>query len=115
MVLNVLSGGSSTATQWDESNDDTIRVTSPNVFIFGIRAVASPQLVKAFMLRMIRFGYRSLVLGDVMDEYEDNSRALAVEPYRIGPGPPGRINPLDVGPAERLQQSRVVAALPASN
>ncbi|HET6920979.1 MAG TPA: hypothetical protein VFI46_16170, partial [Jiangellaceae bacterium] len=55
-------------------------------------------LVKAFLLRMIRFGYRSLVLGDVKDEYEAISRALGVTPYRIGPGLPGRINPLDLGP-----------------
>ena len=50
------------------------------------------------MLRMIRFGYRSLVLGDVKDEYEDLARSLGVEPFRIGPGLPGRINPLDFGP-----------------
>lgn len=50
------------------------------------------------MLRMIRFGHRSLVLGDVKDEYEDLARFLGVEPFRIGPGLPGRINPLDLGP-----------------
>jgi hypothetical protein len=50
------------------------------------------------MLRMIRYGYRSLVLGDVKDEYEDLARFLGVEPFRIGPGLAGRINPLDLGP-----------------
>ncbi len=88
----------STATRWAGCNDDTIPVTNPNVFIFGKPGRGKSALVKAFMLRMIRFGYRSLVLGDVKDEYEDISRALGVEPYRIGPGLPGRINPLDVGP-----------------
>ena len=39
------------------------------------------------MLRMIRFGYRSLVLGDVKDEYEDISRALGVEPVPDRPRP----------------------------
>ncbi len=50
------------------------------------------------MIRMIKFGYRSLVLGDVKDEYEDLARFLGVTPFRIGPGLPGRINPLDLGP-----------------
>src|SRR3546814_10565461 len=53
--------------------------------------------VKAFMLRMIRYGYRSLVLGDVKDEYEDLARFLGVDPFRIGPGLAGRTNPLDLG------------------
>ena len=98
MGFNVLSGGSFYCDPMGWINDDTIPVTNPNVFIFGKPGRGKSALVKAFMLRMIRFGYRSLVLGDVKDEYEDISRALGVEPYRIGPGLPGRINPLDVGP-----------------
>jgi hypothetical protein len=98
MGFNVLSGGSFYCDPMGWVNDDTIGVTNPNVFIFGKPGRGKSALVKAFMLRMIRFGYRSLVLGDVKDEYEDISRALGVEPYRIGPGLPGRINPLDLGP-----------------
>ncbi|WP_235530974.1 MULTISPECIES: ATP-binding protein [unclassified Nocardioides] len=98
MGFNVLSGGSFFCDPMGWVNDDAIPVTNPNVFIFGKPGRGKSALVKAFMLRMIRFGYRSLVLGDVKDEYEDISRALGVEPYRIGPGLPGRINPLDVGP-----------------
>ena len=94
MGFNVLSGGSFYCDPMGWVNDDTIPVTNPNVFIFGKPGRGKSALVKAFMLRMIRFGYRSLVLGDVKDEYEDISRALGVEPYRIGPGLPGRINPL---------------------
>lgn len=78
--------------------DEQIPVTNPNIFIFGKPGRGKSATVKAFMLRMIRFGYRSLVLGDVKDEYEDLARFLGVEPFRIGPGLPGRINPLDVGP-----------------
>jgi hypothetical protein len=78
--------------------DDTIPVTNPNIFIFGKPGRGKSAMVKAFMLRMIRYGYRSLVLGDVKDEYEDLARFLGVEPYRIGPGLSGRINPLDFGP-----------------
>ena len=98
MGFNVLSGGSFYCDPMGWVNDDTIPVTNPNVFIFGKPGRGKSALVKAFMLRMIRFGYRSLILGDVKDEYEDISRALGVEPYRIGPGLSGRINPLDVGP-----------------
>lgn len=98
MGFNVLSGGSFYCDPMGWVNDDNIGVTNPNVFIFGKPGRGKSALVKAFMLRMIRFGYRSLVLGDVKDEYEDISRALGVEPYRIGPGLSGRINPLDFGP-----------------
>lgn len=98
MGFNVLSGGTFYCDPMGWINDDASPVTNPNVFIFGKPGRGKSALVKAFMLRMIRFGYRSLVLGDVKDEYEDISRALGVEPYRIGPGMPGRINPLDTGP-----------------
>ena len=109
MGFNTLSGGSFYCDPMGWVNDDSIQVTNPNVFIFGKPGRGKSALVKAFMLRMIRFGYRSLVLGDVKDEYEDISRALGVEPYRIGPGLPGRINPLDFGPLavswERLDRA----------
>jgi len=98
MGFNVLSGGAFYCDPMGWVLDDAIPVTNPNVFIFGKPGRGKSALVKAFILRMVRFGYRSLVLGDVKDEYEDICRALGVEPYRIGPGLPGRINPLDVGP-----------------
>ena len=98
MGFNVLSGGAFYCDPMGWVNDDAIGVTNPNVFIFGKPGRGKSALVKSFMLRMIRFGYRSLVLGDVKDEYEDISRALGVEPYRIGPGQSGRLNPLDIGP-----------------
>lgn len=95
---DVLSGGKFYCDPMGWVLDDSIRVTNPNVFIFGKPGRGKSALVKAFMLRMIRYGYRSLVLGDLKDEYEDLARFLGVEPYRIGPGLPGRINPLDFGP-----------------
>jgi hypothetical protein len=118
MGFNVLSGGSFYCDPMGWVNDNSIGVTNPNLFIFGKPGRGKSALVKAFMLRMVRFGYRSLVLGDVKDEYEDISRALGVEPYRIGPGLPGRINPLDIGPlgqdwasldrAETMRRSAVI-------
>jgi len=98
MGFNALSGGRFYVDPMGWVLDDRIGVTNPNIFIFGKPGRGKSALVKAFMLRMIRFGYRSLVLGDVKDEYEDISRFLGIEPYRIGPGLLGRINPLDVGP-----------------
>jgi hypothetical protein len=98
MGFDVLSGGAFYCDPMGWVNDDTIPGTNPNVFIFGKPGRGKSALVKAFLLRMIRFGYRSLVLGDVKDEYEAIARALGVTPYRIGPGLPGRVNPLDLGP-----------------
>ena len=98
MGFDVLSGGVFYCDPLGWVLDDTIPVTNPNVFLFGKPGRGKSALVKAFLIRMIRFGYRALVLGDVKDEYENLSRALGVEPFRIGPGCPGRINPLDAGP-----------------
>ena len=53
---------------------------------------------KAFVLRMMDFGYRALILGDPKDEYEPLCRAFGVEPFRIGPGLHARINPLALSP-----------------
>src|SRR4051794_35991016 len=54
--------------------------------------------VKVFALRMLGYGYRTLVLGDTKDEYEPLCRALGVEPFVLGPGLPTRVNPLAFGP-----------------
>ena len=51
-----------------------------------------------FCLRMMAYGYRTLILGDVKDEYEALCRALGVQPHAVGHGLPTRINPLDFGP-----------------
>ncbi|MCM0621936.1 ATP-binding protein [Nocardioides bruguierae] len=98
MGCDALSGGIFYCDPMGWVTDDALPVTNPNVFIFGKPGRGKSALVKALLLRMIRFGYRGLVLGDVKDEYEPLARLLGVEPHRIGPGLPGRINPLDPGP-----------------
>lgn len=98
MGYDVLSGGKFYVDPVGWVLDEAIPVTNPNIFIFGKPGRGKSAMVKSFMIRMIRYGYRSLVLGDVKDEYEDLARFLGVEPFRIGPGLPGRINPLDAGP-----------------
>ena len=116
MGFNVLSGGSFYCDPMGWVNDDTIGVTNPNVFIFGKPGRGKSALVKAFMLRMIRFGYRSLVLGDVKDEYEDISRALGVDavPDRTRPArsdQPSRLRPpgAGLGPARTAPRPHAAA------
>jgi hypothetical protein len=73
-------------------------VTNPNVIIFGRPGMGKSGTVKIFALRMMLYGYRVLILGDVKDEYEELCRALGVQPHAVGHGLPARINPLDFGP-----------------
>mgnify|MGYP000872163377 FL=1 len=96
--IDLLSGGTFHADPVGWVLDDAIAVTNPNLFVFGKPGRGKSGTTKAFCLRMIDFGYRVLILGDVKDEYEPLCRALGVDPIAIGHGLPGRINPLDPGP-----------------
>lgn len=98
MGIDHLSGGSFYADPNGWVLDDTIPVTNPNLFVFGKPGRGKSATVKAFCLRMMDFGYRTLILGDPKDEYEKLCQALGVEPFVIGHGLPARINPLDLGP-----------------
>ena len=98
MGIDHLSGGSFYANPNGWVLDDAIPVTNPNIFAFGKPGRGKSGTVKAFCLRMMDFGYRTLILGDPKDEYEKLCRALGVEPFVIGHGHPARINPLAFGP-----------------
>jgi hypothetical protein len=98
MGIDLLSGGSFYADPIGWTLDETIPVTNPNVMMFGKPGRGKSGTVKAFTLRMMDFGYRALVLGDVKDEYEPLCHALGVAPLALGPGLPARINPLSFGP-----------------
>jgi len=98
MGIDHLSGGSFYADPTGWVLDDAIPVTNPNLFVFGKPGRGKSATVKAFCLRMMDLGYRTLILGDPKDEYEKLCRALGVEPFAIGHGLPARINPLDLGP-----------------
>lgn len=98
MGVDLLSGGSFYADPLGWVLDDTIPVTNPNMFVFGKPGRGKSATVKAFLLRMMDFGYRALILGDPKDEYEQLCRAFGVEPFIIGPGLNVRINPLAFGP-----------------
>ncbi|MFI8854798.1 type VI secretion protein [Streptomyces sp. NPDC053499] len=72
--------------------------TNPNVMITGIPGSGKSAHIKALAFRMMALGHRTLIAGDVKGEYAALCRHLGVEPVRLGPGMPGRLNPLDAGP-----------------
>ncbi len=78
--------------------DPDVPVANPNVFVFGKPGRGKSATVKAMVLRLIDCGYQALILGDPKDEYTPLCQALGVEPVEIGPGLPGRVNPLDHDP-----------------
>lgn len=98
MGIDVLSGGSFYADPFGWVLRDDVPVTNPNVMCFGKPGRGKSATTKAFLLRMMDFGYRALVLGDPKDEYEPLCTFFGVDPIRIGPGLPARINPLSFGP-----------------
>jgi len=98
MGIDHLSGGAFYADPIGWVLDDSIPVTNPNIFSFGKPGRGKSATTKAFCLRMMDFGYRTLILGDPKDEYESLCRAFGVEPFAIGHGLSARINPIALGP-----------------
>lgn len=98
MGIDQLSGGAFYADPIGWTLTGTAGVTNPNVMIFGAPGQGKSGTVKIFALRMMSYGYRTLILGDVKDEYEALCHALGVAPHAVGHGLPARINPLDFGP-----------------
>ena len=99
--IDWLSGGAFHADPIGWTLAGTAGVTNPNMIIFGAPGRGKSSTVKTFALRMMAYGYRTLILGDVKDEYENLCHALQVAPHAVGPGLPARINPLDFGPLGR--------------
>ena len=98
MGIDQLSGGGFYADPLGWVLHDDVPVTNPNIFAFGKPGRGKSATVKAFALRMMDFGYRTLIVGDPKDEYEKLCHALGVQPFAIGNGLPARINPLAFGP-----------------
>ena len=98
MGIDFLSGGAFHADPIGWTLGGVAGVTNPNMMFFGAPGRGKSGTVKMFCLRMMAYAYRTLILGDVKDEYELLCRALGVEPHAVGHGLPARINPLDFGP-----------------
>jgi hypothetical protein len=73
-------------------------VTNPNMIFTGIPGSGKSATMKALALRLIGFGVKVLVAGDLKNEYAPTCRALGVQPVELGLGLPARLNPLDAGP-----------------
>jgi len=73
-------------------------VTNPNIITFGKPGMGKTTTIMLILLRLMRFGVKTFIPGDVKGEYEDLCRALGVEPFAVGIGMPTRINPIDLGP-----------------
>jgi hypothetical protein len=90
-------------------------VTNPNLIVFGSPGRGKSTTIKAILFRMMRFGARTIVAGDVKGEYEPLCRAVGVRPITLGLGLATRINPLDLGPLgqdwdQLSDQDRIVRA-----
>jgi hypothetical protein len=72
--------------------------SNPNLFFTGVPGAGKSATIKALALRLMPYGVRAFVCGDLKNEYAPLARALGTEPVELGPGLPGRLNPLDAGP-----------------
>lgn len=72
--------------------------TNPNLVLFGEPGRGKSSTVVAFCLRMMLFGIKTLISGDVKGEYTPLLRALGVTPIALGRGSTARLNALDLGP-----------------
>lgn len=73
-------------------------ITNPNMLITGIPGAGKSAHIKGLSLRLMSYRVKTLVLGDLKNEYKELAHALGVEPVELGPGLSARINPLDAGP-----------------
>lgn len=96
--IDYLSGGAFAADPIGWTLNGVAGVTNPNMIVFGAPGRGKSGTIKMFALRQMAYGYRTLVLGDVKDEYAPLCGALGVQPHAVGHGLPARINPLDFGP-----------------
>ena len=73
-------------------------ITNPNMLITGVPGSGKSAHIKALAHRLMSYGVKTLILGDLKNEYKDLAQALGVAPVELGPGLPARLNPLDAGP-----------------
>ncbi|WP_269858001.1 ATP-binding protein [Streptomyces sp. RPT161] len=69
--------------------------TNPNAVLAGIIGMGKSALAKSIATRAIAHGYRIYVPCDPKGEWTDLAHALGGYAIALGPGLPGRLNPLD--------------------
>ncbi|RZD89338.1 ATP-binding protein [Streptomyces albidoflavus] len=72
--------------------------TNPNLLLAGVIGQGKSALAKSFALRSVAFGYRVYVPCDPKGEWTPVAEALGGRTVALGPGLPGRLNPLDAAP-----------------
>lgn len=68
--------------------------TNPNLLLAGVIGQGKSALAKSFALRSVAFGYRVYVPSDPKGEWTPVAEALGGRSVALGPGLPGRLNPL---------------------
>ncbi|WP_030895745.1 ATP-binding protein [Streptomyces sp. NRRL F-5053] len=69
--------------------------TNPNILLAGIIGMGKSALAKSLALRAVAFGYRIYIPCDPKGEWTPVARELGGQTIALGPGLPGRLNPLD--------------------
>ncbi|MZD08300.1 ATP-binding protein [Streptomyces sp. SID5785] len=69
--------------------------TNPNILLAGVIGMGKSALAKSLALRAVAFGYRIYVPCDPKGEWTIVARELGGQTIALGPGLPGRLNPLD--------------------
>ncbi|MFD9206559.1 ATP-binding protein [Streptomyces sioyaensis] len=72
--------------------------TNPNAVLAGIIGMGKSALAKSIATRSIAHGYRIYVPSDPKGEWTAVAQALGGHTIALGPGLPGRLNPLDAPP-----------------
>ena len=69
--------------------------TNPNILLAGVIGMGKSALAKSLALRAVAHGYRVYVPCDPKGEWTAVASALGGRTIAVGPGLPGRLNPLD--------------------
>jgi hypothetical protein len=68
---------------------------NPNILLAGIIGMGKSTLAKSLALRAVAFGYQIYVPCDPKGEWTVVAQELGGQTIALGPGLPGRLNPLD--------------------
>ncbi|WP_063728749.1 hypothetical protein [Streptomyces sp. RTd22] len=69
--------------------------TNPNILLAGVIGMGKSAVAKSLAVRAVAFGYRIYVPCDPKGEWTVVARELGGHTIALGPGLPGRLNPLD--------------------